>query len=1567
MAEDTQSSILGRRRVRRGPLVVTNPGNDSDEDARGWPGHRSSPRNPQPLPSPSSHSPYSEQSSLPSTSYTPKSSMPLKAPISDQSSSYAVRSNLSNPSLSSPSGSCSPAVESTPPPSTPGQHTPTEGGMTPAVEKPSSVFSDDKQDVRQHNNAARMSMMDRVKQHLPLYHAKNNNGSRQSPVCLTHKHELFLTTDPFLPLQSPIVTNNSSYVSPTRDAISNKVLLTVTTDCDNYTPLDISGARNAAIIKEKIFSKLQISDDQQIYFSIYRTEIGSFAIGSALSDERLMDICREEGDSKGSVKLLVQHSSAAVHLPPPPVRPLVANHVPPVLPYQDNFRSPSRKARSTKSNHETLSSTSEHFVMDPVTGYEGSISDEMDQFERERNRNTIRPSPQQVHSQQFGSSNPASPLDQRRAVSISTREFSPPSSRRPLSPAKALLLDINASTLSSSGITKAMDRGRGGSMTPTAQQMFSPNGVFFDDNTINSSPIRRVHAHSASDAAAERERILELNERQQHSEREVRPNRREDRKQEIPKRRLKASDYADSSTRRTQDAWVVVPSPSTKNDRPSTSDAVRSASSIPRATQHTASASHSGPYATEPPGRYPLQSQSQYSTSRGHLPQIPVPPRGPPPPVPSSDSSRRHPGQAVPLNWAIKYVGDNIDQRPLQAPKQSRLMGAKSMDNLRANSNSNLRKASQNSLARPSIVGLREANTSTGSFMNMDPSPFRRDPSSAGLQRSHDPRSVFSPTHLVPSRPSHLNASQSQGDVGQNSQSQFRPLPIQGQSSGSGSNYLNTPSGPGVWRQSPEEPYPRPRSALDDIGASPAPSRPFRPLPPAGGSGSWVDVESAFDPEDSRSPRVSSPHHPYAAIPPMRPLPSASLSQASTKLSVASSATLAEPVPTDTQTAILESATAQHSRSLVGISSPDSPRRTPVDKRAGGTEENTETPKSFVSLTRDSPVYDGDNEFPGLTLKAEERAWLTKNIAILSSSDGTLKPSEKNTRMLDKPLPGSDTIAPYLLTKEASTSSSSTNNSATPTDEGDEYDSDDSLWKTPLKQQEPKRPTLIVDTESGKHPSVLVPSRTPYYPQNQQAVAPPLPPLPPPPPAQRRQKSKNSGKRSPADRSNRVSQFIKTSQSTWAYRPGPEEISEHLDSFFPDHDLDKPVIDSASGGSSPTAAEPAMPGFQNSSADKEKKSKHKKSIRIVATEHKKKNDRVSRSDSSTMSTIMRKRSTKLWGSKLEEVTTSQIPSVPVVPESPTAQNPKRELMVSIIKSVTVIDVLPSILAIFKWVRGELIGKGTYGRVYLALNATTGEMIAVKQVELPQTDADRDDKRQVGVVEALKLESDTLKDLDHPNIVQYLGFEQTPDFLSIFLEYVPGGSVAGCLRKYGKFDDQVSRSFTGQIIAGLEYLHSNGIIHRDLKADNVLVELSGVCKISDFGISKRTDDINENGIHTSMQGSVFWMAPEVVQAARKIEQHGYNGKVDIWSLGCVVLEMWAGRRPWQDVDAIAVIYELITKQGAPPVPPDVTLGPEADDFRRKCFAIKPDERPSATELRQHPYLILQPGWSFSGFK
>ncbi|KAF7347907.1 hypothetical protein MVEN_01548600 [Mycena venus] len=252
------------------------------------------------------------------------------------------------------------------------------------------------------------------------------------------------------------------------------------------------------------------------------------------------------------------------------------------------------------------------------------------------------------------------------------------------------------------------------------------------------------------------------------------------------------------------------------------------------------------------------------------------------------------------------------------------------------------------------------------------------------------------------------------------------------------------------------------------------------------------------------------------------------------------------------------------------------------------------------------------------------------------------------------------------------------------------------------------------------------------------------------------------------------------------------------------------------------------------------------------------------------------------------------------------------------------------------------------------------MIAVKQVEIPRTASDKNDSRQVTVVQALKLESETLKVLDHPNIVQYLGFEETPTNLSIFLEYVPGGSIGSCLLKHGRFDEDVTKSFTLQILAGLEYLHSKGILHRDLKSDNILVEMSGVCKISDFGISKRTDD--QNDAHTAMQGTVFWMAPEVINTQKK----GYSFKIDIWSIGCVVLEMWAGTRPWLGDEMVTVMFKLFQSKLPPPVPDGLVLSPLADDFRKKCFAINPEERPSAAELKKHPYLTPSPGWVFDGF-
>jgi serine/threonine protein kinase len=130
---------------------------------------------------------------------------------------------------------------------------------------------------------------------------------------------------------------------------------------------------------------------------------------------------------------------------------------------------------------------------------------------------------------------------------------------------------------------------------------------------------------------------------------------------------------------------------------------------------------------------------------------------------------------------------------------------------------------------------------------------------------------------------------------------------------------------------------------------------------------------------------------------------------------------------------------------------------------------------------------------------------------------------------------------------------------------------------------------------------------------------------------------------------------------------------------------------------------------------------------------------------------------------------------------------------------------------FSWTKGELIGIGAFGRVYTALNNETGELVAVKQVSFAKDEALQG--RVSEHIRALEAEVDVLKNLKHENIVRYLGTERTGDALHIFLEYVPGGSIASLLTRFGAFPEPVIRAYTAQLLRGLEYLHAKGIMHR----------------------------------------------------------------------------------------------------------------------------------------------------------
>ncbi|KAF3938645.1 PAK-2p27 [Dactylella cylindrospora] len=267
----------------------------------------------------------------------------------------------------------------------------------------------------------------------------------------------------------------------------------------------------------------------------------------------------------------------------------------------------------------------------------------------------------------------------------------------------------------------------------------------------------------------------------------------------------------------------------------------------------------------------------------------------------------------------------------------------------------------------------------------------------------------------------------------------------------------------------------------------------------------------------------------------------------------------------------------------------------------------------------------------------------------------------------------------------------------------------------------------------------------------------------------------------------------------------------------------------------------------------------------------------------------------------------------------------------------------------RWIKGALIGQGSFGSVYLALNAMSGILMAVKQVP---SNAVHGEGRKKSMMDSLEREIALLKDLQHENIVQYLGSDVQPDCLNIFLEYVPGGSVAAMLNQYGPLPEPLIRNFVRQILTGLNYLHNKDIIHRDIKGANVLVDNRGGIKISDFGISKKVEAglMSQAMSHrASLQGSVFWMAPEVVK------QTAYTRKADIWSLGCLIVEMFTGDHPFPDCSQFQAIFKIGSLTATPTIPTKCSA--EARAFLEKTFEIDHHKRPTAEELLGFPFMKM----------
>ncbi|TFK39077.1 hypothetical protein BDQ12DRAFT_630265 [Crucibulum laeve] len=249
--------------------------------------------------------------------------------------------------------------------------------------------------------------------------------------------------------------------------------------------------------------------------------------------------------------------------------------------------------------------------------------------------------------------------------------------------------------------------------------------------------------------------------------------------------------------------------------------------------------------------------------------------------------------------------------------------------------------------------------------------------------------------------------------------------------------------------------------------------------------------------------------------------------------------------------------------------------------------------------------------------------------------------------------------------------------------------------------------------------------------------------------------------------------------------------------------------------------------------------------------------------------------------------------------------------------------------------GDSLGKGAFGQVYRALNWATGETVAVKEIQLSNIP-----KSELGEIMS---EIDLLKNLNHANIVKYKGFVKTREYLYIILEFCENGSLHNISKRFGKFPENLVAVYISQVLEGLVYLHDQGVIHRDIKGANILTNKDGTVKLADFGVAAKTGGVTDGAV----VGSPYWMAPEV------IEQSGATTASDIWSVGCVVIELLEGHPPYHTLDPMPALFRIV-QDDCPPIPEGAS--PIVKDFLYHCFQKDCNLRISAKKLLKHPWMV-----------